>query len=70
MKKPVDEDRMDVYAEITGTTAGYYVLTGAIDEYLNKAGDDELKEIVESAPRARARAAAARSRSPPSSTSS
>ena len=53
VKKPVDEDRMDVYAEITGTTAGYYVLTGAIDEYLNKAGDDELKEIVESAPRAR-----------------
>ena len=52
-KKPVDEDRMDVYAEITGTTAGYYLLTGAIDEYLNKAGDDELKEIVESAPRAR-----------------
>lgn len=52
-KKPVDEDRMDIYTEITGTAAGYYVLTGAIDEYLNKASDDELKEIVESAPRGR-----------------
>lgn len=52
-KKPVDEDRMDIYTEITGTTAGYYVLTGAIDEYLNRADDDTLREIVESAPRAR-----------------